>query len=60
MYVNPLVDDSPTIQRNKEDITKIRKSLNKSGNRRKEDSTKTEYELMKKMKRMRIIKTIKK
>lgn len=40
MYVNPLVDDSPTIQRNKEDITKIRKSLNKSGNRRKEDSTK--------------------
>ena len=40
VYVNPLVDDSPTIQRNKEDITKIRKSLNKSGNRRKEDSTK--------------------
>ena len=39
VYVNPLVDDSPTIQRNKEDITKIRKSLNKSGNRRKEDST---------------------
>ena len=40
VYVNPLVDDSPTIQRNKEDITKIRKSLNKSGNRRKEDNTK--------------------
>lgn len=35
VYVDPLVDDSPTIQRNKEDIEKIRKSL--TGTERKRD-----------------------
>lgn len=35
VYVNPLVDDSPTIQRNTEDIEKIRKSL--TGTERKRD-----------------------
>ncbi|MFR3344344.1 MAG: Stk1 family PASTA domain-containing Ser/Thr kinase [Anaerobutyricum sp.] len=35
VYVDPLVDDSPTIQRNKEDIEKIRKSL--AGTERKRD-----------------------
>ena len=33
--MNPLVDDSPTIQRNTEDIEKIRKSL--TGTERKRD-----------------------
>lgn len=35
VYVDPLVDDSPTIQRNTEDIEKIRKSL--TGTERKRD-----------------------
>lgn len=37
VYVNPLVDDSPTIQRNTEDIEKIRKSLTGAGSDRKRD-----------------------
>ena len=35
VYVNPLVDDSPTIQRNTEDIEKIRKSLTQTEEERK-------------------------
>lgn len=37
VYVNPLVDDSPTIQRNTEDIEKIRQTLNRSDSMRKKD-----------------------
>ena len=41
VYVNPLVDDSPTIQRNTEDIEKIRKSLTGAGSGRKRDIDKS-------------------
>ena len=41
VYVNPLVDDSPTIQRNTEDIEKIRKSLTGAGSGRKRDMDKS-------------------
>ena len=41
VYVNPLVDDSPTIQRNTEDIEKIRKSLTGTGTTRKRDMDKS-------------------
>lgn len=41
VYVNPLVDDSPTIQRDKEDIEKIRKSLTGTGSDRKRDIDKS-------------------
>ena len=38
VYVNPLVDDSPTIQRNTEDLQKIRKSLTGTDYGRKRDN----------------------
>lgn len=41
VYVNPLVDDSPTIQRNPEDITKIRESLKRTDSVRKKDMDKS-------------------
>ena len=41
VYVNPLVDDSPTIQRNTEDIEKIRKSLTRAGSGGKRDMDKS-------------------
>lgn len=41
VYVNPLVDDSPTIQRNTEDIEKIRKSLTGVDSGRKRDLDKS-------------------
>ncbi len=40
VYVNSLVDDSPTIQRNPEDIEKIRKSLTQTEEERKKNSNK--------------------
>lgn len=39
VYVNPLVDDSPTIQRNTEDIKRIRKSMKTA-----EDGEQSEFE----------------
>lgn len=54
VYVNPLVDDSPTIQRNTEDIEKIRKSL--TGTERKRDVEKTDLEQKKRETRKKIIK----
>lgn len=41
VYVNPLVDDSPTIQRNTEDIEKIRQSLHRGDSVRKKDLDKS-------------------
>ena len=41
VYVNPLVDDSPTIQRNTEDIERIRKSLTGVDSGRKRDLDKS-------------------
>lgn len=40
VYVNPLVDDSPTIQRNTEDLQKIRNSLTGTDYGRKRDNSK--------------------
>ena len=54
VYVNPLVDDSPTIQRNTEDIEKFRKSL--TGTERKRDVEKTDLEQKKRETRKKIIK----
>lgn len=41
VYVNPLVDDSPTIQRNTEDLQKIRNSLTGTDYGRKRDNGKS-------------------
>ena len=41
VYVNPLVDDSPTIQRNSEEMQRIRKSLYETDDRRKTDVEQT-------------------
>lgn len=45
VYVNPLVDDSPTIQRNTEDIEKIRKSLTGADGGRKRDVDKSKFRI---------------
>lgn len=44
VYVNPLVDDSPTIQRNTEDIEKIRKSLTGTERKRAVEEKKSQVE----------------